>query len=243
VNQTSLQTYRGQSNAALPSKSGERELKFVFPFHRLPFVLQWLKHSCRPDSKFPYNLVSTVYYDTSDRQFLRQKLNSEYLKTKVRVRWYTEPGQEPQSVPAWLEIKQKIGAQRQKCRIELQYSGERLSSMSLENSIWRDLPRILPSHGIVLNEAIFPVFLLNYTRHRFVEPLSKVRVCVDCYLSVSKVNRNILPTIAPVQNHSAVIEVKGAVTGLPDTLHHLLNMGCVKTSFSKYLMCYQQLEF
>lgn len=231
----------GINNKGSHTQTGEHELKFVFPSHRVASVLQWLKHLCRPDPEFPCNSVSTIYYDTRDRRFLQEKLNSDYLKTKVRIRWYTEVGNDQQTNLAWLEIKQKTGAQRQKLRFQLPYSGEWLSAASLDNPILGDIPQTFLSHGIVLRPAISPVFLLSYERHRFFDPLSKARVCVDCHLSVPKVNQQILAAVVPVQSNIAVLEVKGEVSSLPTTLRHLINMGCTKTSFSKYVACYQQL--
>lgn len=117
--------------------------------------------------------------------------------------------------------------------------------MSLDNPILANIPQIFPSHGVILNAVIAPVFLLSYERHRFFDPLSGVRVYVDCHLSAPKVNQQMLPApaVVPVQSDIAVLEIKGTVNSLPGTLHHLLNMGCTKVSLSKYLMCYQQLLY
>ena len=42
------------------------------------------------DGAYSSNIVSSLYYDTRDRRGLYEKLNSDFLKLKVRLRWYTE---------------------------------------------------------------------------------------------------------------------------------------------------------
>ena len=225
-----------------PGQSQAHELKFLFPSHRLAVILQWLHHLCQPDPQFPRNRIATIYYDTLDRQFIGEKRNSEYQKTKVRVRWYNTVDQTDPSAGTWLEIKQKIGSQRHKLRFRLPYSQATLTPLPLEHPLVRvEIPQQLPINGIAVTTAILPMFLLQYERHRFIEPLQRVQVCVDGHLSVLKVNRQLFPARPPAPNPVAVLEIKGDVTGLSDLLHQLLNLGCVKTSFSKYEVCYQQL--
>jgi len=224
-----------------PCQPPEHELKFLFPSHRLAVVLQWLNHCCQPDPRFPNNRITTIYYDTLDRQFADEKRQSEYQKTKVRVRWYDSTDTAEASDDAWLEIKQKIGAQRQKRRIHLPYSRTTLSPLPLEHSIISDeIPQILFGDDIALG-SLRPMFLLQYERHRFFEWRERLRVCVDCHISLQKVNRRIFPIVPPKTGAITVLEIKGSATRLPDSLRQLLRFGGVKTSFSKYDAHYQQL--
>ena len=218
------------------------ELKFLFPPHRLAAILQWLRHACQPDPQFPRNRIATIYYDTLDRQFIGEKRDSEHQKTKVRARWYDSVNPSQASDGTWLEIKQKIGSQRHKLRVRLPYSPAMLSPLPLEHPIVRvEIPQQAAINGLAITTAILPMFLLQYERHRFLEPRHRLRVCVDCHLSVLKVNRQLFPAIPPAPDHVAVLEIKGGATCLPTSLRQLLNLGCVKTSFSKYGICYQQL--
>ena len=77
--------------AARPAPSeGERELKFTFPDARAHVVRRWLESTCRRDPEFPAAIVWTVYYDTPALVSLGEKINSDFLKRKMRVRWYTD---------------------------------------------------------------------------------------------------------------------------------------------------------
>lgn len=225
-----------------PFQTGEHEQKFIFSSLRVAAVLQWLHHVCRPDLRFPRYRIFSIYYDTPDRLFLREKLNSDYLKTKVRIRWYVENGNTEGTDNVWLEIKRKIGAERQKSRIQLPYPSAWFSSLSLKHPILTDeIPRILHTHGIRLTKTVHPFLELTYDRYRFLEPLSRQGVCVDCQIAVSKVNQRMLPMGWPVQIPSAILEIKGKTRNLPDMLQPLFWMGCRKAAVSKYLMCYQHL--
>ena len=45
---------------------------------------------CRRDPEFPAAVVWTIYYDTPAFASLGEKINSDYLKRKIRVRWYSD---------------------------------------------------------------------------------------------------------------------------------------------------------
>jgi hypothetical protein len=229
----------------------EHEIKFIFSNHRAHLIAQWLKQTCSPDQNFPYNIVSSIYYDTRDWQFLANKINSDYYKTKVRIRWYREPAENGENGVAFIELKNKIGAGRQKMRLEAPYSSEWFSKASLDDPKFLDIPIFLKSQGALLEYPVYPVFLVRYERYRFIDLYSGTRVCVDYNISTPKVNKHFLSTLPSLghvsqnplvsQLRTAVIEVKGVVDHLPTTLGHLVSMGCKKSSFSKYLACYQHI--
>lgn len=75
---------------ALLPEQFSHELKYVFPNRRAVSILNWLKARCRSDSDYPAAVVSSIYYDTVDWRSLAEKNNSDYLKTKIRLRWYQD---------------------------------------------------------------------------------------------------------------------------------------------------------
>ena len=66
----------------------ERELKYLLPAGRAFLARKIVSALCQPDPVYPAATVFTIYYDTPDLTLLSEKLNSDYLKTKVRLRWY-----------------------------------------------------------------------------------------------------------------------------------------------------------
>ena len=90
------------------------ELKFVGERASSQPVRCWLQKVCKPDPSFAEGVVFTIYYDTPMLECLDEKRNSDYLKTKIRLRWYNVTG--TQSDNAFLEVKRRYGARREKIR-------------------------------------------------------------------------------------------------------------------------------
>ena len=228
------------NSAAVQSR--EQEIKFLLPPHRVPAVIHWLRQTCQADAVFPANRVFTIYYDSPDRQFLQEKVNSDYLKTKVRIRWYTALDTSDNSASSWLEVKQKTGAVRQKHRICLPYSGQWFREIPLHDVALRTLPEhfLLPQ-GIAC-QAMLPVYALRYDRYRFYDRITRARMCVDSQLAVFKINRQLFQAVPPLSIQDAVLELKGSGNVIPPSLRHLISMGwCMKTSYSKYLAAYHHI--
>lgn len=219
----------------------EHEIKFVLNNSSAHFVLRWLQTRCLPDHDFPSGIVSSIYYDTWDWRFLYEKINSDYLKTKVRVRWYADIDTEVPNDESFLEAKYKIGSRREKVRIKTCFSGAWLSRVNLDNNKLLTIPHLLRPRGLLISEHLYPVFQISYKRWRFVEPLSGARLCIDCDIWAPRVNWQMLPRINAFRLRNAVFELKGRITELPDVLHQLTALGCKKQSFSKYLVCYEKI--
>lgn len=221
----------------------EHETKYVFPNHQIAPMLRFITHACRRDPEFPRNIIASIYYDTHGWKFLREKVDSDYLKTKVRVRWYRNPDTLEPEEHAFIEVKSKIGVPRAKFRLKSPFSGEWLSRVPLEDPRLLEIPRLLRSHGALPEHApIFPAFIVQYERCRFIEPQSGVRVCIDWNIHAPKVNPTMLCAAPSSYAPMSVLEVKGRCEGLPGTLAQLFAFGMKKSSFSKYLACYHALQ-
>lgn len=224
--------------AARPASSeAERELKFTLANARAHVARRWLERTCRRDPEFPTAIVWTVYYDTPDLVSLGEKINSDFLKRKIRVRWYgNESG--PVTGPAFVEAKCRVGTQRSKVRERLPFPAEQVADWDLQDPRFRALPALLREHGIVAHGSWLPLLLLRYRRDRFVEPLSRSRVSLDSDIAAAAVNPRVLSGCDLSPLNVAVLEVKGAGDRLPIALQSLLQLGMHKRSFSKYLAVY-----
>jgi hypothetical protein len=229
-------------NYITPHNPGNHETKFVFNNTNSHLIVEWLSCSCQPDPEFPAGIVSSIYYDTRDWQFLREKINSDYLKTKVRVRWYSDINKNEPSEYSYIEVKQKVGAIRKKIRIKTDIPGRWLSQVDLHNEKLLQIPSYLRMKGVNIPMHIHPVFQISYKRWRFVELMTGTRLCVDCDISTPRVNELLVPNPSPFYLRQGVFELKGSIKVLPDVLHQLTDMGCRKESFSKYSNCYNLLK-
>ena len=108
-----------------------------------------------------------------------EKINSDYIKTKVRLRWYADIDNTHQGLLSFIEAKQKIGNKRKKIRLQTRHPGEWLASIELENTQLLSVPLLLLSEGVELKYPLFPVYHIRYKRYRFVEKSSNWNSTVE----------------------------------------------------------------
>lgn len=103
------------------------ELKYLVPEAKVPSIREELNHHMEPD---PYAGprgygVWSVYYDTNNLRFYREKIEGLKFRRKLRIRRYGEVGgaDEPISADAMVsvEIKQRVNRVTQKRRVMLPY--------------------------------------------------------------------------------------------------------------------------
>lgn len=217
------------------------ETKFVINNSATHIIIRWLQLRCQNDPEYPAGIISSIYYDTKEFRYLFEKINSDFLKTKVRVRWYSDIDSGEPEDRSYLEVKYKVGSKRKKIRTKTNISGRWLSQVNLNNNKLLFPSHLLKSMNVLWPEQLYPVFLICYKRRRFVEPVTGARICFDYDISSPKVNCQMLEKFNPFRLQNAVFELKGRINELPDVLHQLTALGCRKQSFSKYLMCYKKI--
>ncbi len=227
--------------AAQPAPdAGERELKFTLPAGRVHLARRRLDIVCRRDPEFPAAVVWTIYYDSPALASLGEKINSDYLKRKIRVRWYSDLDGRV-SGPAFVEAKLRLGTRRSKVRARLPYPADEIARWDLQDPRLPGFPMLLRDAGILHQQAWQPMLLLRYRRDRFIEPLTDSRVSLDADISASAAN----PRFFSVSDFSplatAVLEVKGGSDHLPPSLRPLLALGLHKRSFSKFLVVHARM--
>jgi hypothetical protein len=216
---------------------GERELKFTMPAARVHLARLRLETLCRRDPEFPAAIVWTIYFDTPALVSLGEKINSDYLKRKIRVRWYSDLDGRV-SGPAFVEAKLRVGTRRSKVRARLPVPAEEIARWDLQDPRFLGFPLLLREGGVLGQDSWQPMMLIRYRRDRFVEPLTRSRVSLDADISAVVVNPRFVSAVDPSPLATAVLEVKGHGDDLPVALRPLLSLGMHKRSFSKFLMVY-----
>ena len=212
------------------------EIKFTIDGRETTAVRRWLHAVCTKDPIFPSGIVNSIYYDTPALDQLREKVNSDYLKTKIRLRWY-ETGVASHS-RSFLEAKFRVGPRRHKVRLATDFSGSWLALIPLSNQVLRRIPLKLWSMGVTVPSLLQPVLRIRYSRDRFVDHISGARISLDTDITIPSVNHELMTSPNPMALHTAVVEVKGLAKDLPPILKHLIVLGGRKTAFSKYRACY-----
>ena len=220
------------------------EQKYVFPRFHTDAIFSWVERVCLSDFNFPMSLVSSLYYDTPGFSFYREKSNSFYLKTKVRLRWYGQLQSRPKNSPVncLLEVKKKVGRLRQKKRIPLKIIASKLINCQFSDEEIATLPLQVADSIPVPAVVLIPLLIVRYNRYRFVDPQSSSRISIDVDISCPQVNPLYFPTgrsLNPLD--VGVLEVKGKQMELPDALLPI-SQYLRKDSFSKYASCCEHLS-
>ena len=218
------------------------EQKYNFVGQQKTMILDWLEHCYTWDPVFEFGTISTLYYDTPTMSLYNEKRNSDYLKSKVRLRWYENLLESNRSseVKCYLEVKQKIGSVRQKLRSE-----HVIASGKLINGLFSDEEILnLPSKAYELNYfprgLLVPMILIQYNRYRFIDTHTNSRIALDTDIHSECVNVEYFPVSPPVHLDMGVLEIKGKQRNLLNTL---IPMSCylTKAAFSKYAQCLEHL--
>ena len=220
---------------------GEFELKYTFPNYLAPVIDSWLKTKFERDSKYPESIVQSIYLETRDANSYQEKINSDFFKTKYRVRWYetkelyNKPP--PDDFPLFLEKKVKVGAKRLKKRWNVQSNLEKLKLTNLTSHFHRTLHEILSENESGSIPHLYPFIQISYTRKRFIDSFSGARLSLDTDIRVEKTNSFILPPPTRIPLESGVFEVKSGLNESSPSLGYLVQRFVRKSTFSKYERC------
>lgn len=222
----------------------ENELKFTFPNRTKASVLAQLKKRCAVDSRFPEGRVNSIYFDTREWDFAMDKASSDYLKCKVRVRWYEIENGQNSAQSIFLEIKQKVGKKRLKDREPIPIGSENISN-SINSVLFRKQLRdfIAKSNPVLLGKELKPALKISYTRNRFIDEQSGARISLDSDIVATTVSIDSLtPEYRKIELAEAVLEVKGELSFLPPTLRTLVVSGFKLAAYSKYYEAFLKLS-
>ncbi|MCH7826256.1 MAG: polyphosphate polymerase domain-containing protein [Acidobacteria bacterium] len=228
--------------AALPRQHAppEHELKFVVAAIRAEPLLEWLRARCVPDPIYPDGLVTSIYFDNRSMVLLRAKINSDFIKRKVRVRWYADPATGIAQDPAFVEIKERVGARRFKIRVPLEVTAAEIAGNASISAL-RGLLTPLRQAGHWVAADLQPFLRIAFRRRRFTDPTNGARISIDSSIRGTTANPALLATCRPALLTHAVIEVKGESRELSRWMVPLRHLGCRRESFSKYERCFRKL--
>lgn len=224
---------------AEPVEALDHEVKYVFPGAAFAVARAILLGACRREEPHAASHVETIYFDSQQLDSLAEKLGSDYLKTKVRLRWYDS------SPAVWLEVKRRVGSRREKLRLPLAamaVDGRELALRSLDSPALARIPALLADAGEAVPAGLRPALHLTYRRERFVEPASGLRISLDSDIATRRIAdwAAAAPGIRRIPGNRrspVLVELKGESRDLPPALAALAALGGRRESFSKYSFC------
>ena len=191
-----------------------------------------LKPLCVPDKNGVngnYEILS-LYFDTPDLQFYRDKVEGVFTREKIRLRFYRNNLRSEWHDPT-LELKKKSGVFTSKQRKIMQ--DFEITNLPASNSLIREFNQ--------KKRILKPAALVFYRRQAyFVKGMEGLRVTFDSSFAALPASRfqfaqdfNFLET-AQFQRLPQVFEIK-SYTGVPESILQLPErVKAFQTSFSKY---------
>ncbi len=240
-------TFSSKVFSLLPSLEPEvvNERKFYGGIRLLPLAKSVLDAQCIPDGEFPYGTINSIYYDTPRMDSYYEKANGDNLKTKIRVRWYSESAGRPDGMtPVFVEAKMRIGSARRKFRLKTEAPSQWLAQCGLADPSFEEfMAQIYERAGMPEALARTPTVCISYSRLRYVCPLSGSRVALDWNISAPRFNSRIFPAArSSVNADSIVCEFKNQGGAAPPWAKTLTDAGFKFGSFSKYGECIGKLQ-
>lgn len=218
------------------------ELKYVFDGNTSSTIIDWADHCLVADPRYPQSTISSIYFDSHSMSSYHEKRNSEFLKSKMRLRWYDSGAVESGVTrrECFLELKCKTGPQSSKSRVAVSVANDLLVNPFV-NEV--SLRRLLAAAAADLNGNSLlasPVILIEYDRRRYVDPGSGCRVAVDA--SIRACGNSSAPWVNTERGslNVGVIEIKGDQRVLPRSLQ-TISSHLFRESFSKYGRCCEML--
>jgi hypothetical protein len=219
------------------------EWKFLAPGAAAAGVRALLQHHCRPDPEYACGVISSLYFDTPRLAHYREKAHGDYLKSKVRLRWYDAPRPAPgRSLPVFLELKAKVGSRRRKWRHALTLDGAMVADPTRHAAEFRRLIQDAAQEWEASSEPdLMPALIVAYARQRYVCPASAARVCLDTDIRTTWFAAECLPGLPQGALDAAVLEIKHAQLESVPWLEAMYRFGLRQRSVSKYGLCIQQI--
>ncbi len=210
------------------------ERKFAAPVELLDPALALLMHHCLPDPSHPVGTIESIYFDDEFMSAYWEKADGDMFKRKVRLRWYPDGAlPAPGPIAAFLEIKERFGAARDKRHLRFMADGTLLGGAPLHSATLTRLLYDRPA-ACSLPAGLTPTISIRYHRHRFVCPVTGARICIDSEIHSDRVNTMRFPVGGRLDADFLVCEIKSAGREPPTWSADLFRLGFRARSISKY---------
>lgn len=223
-----------------PQTRGARvcERKYVAPAAALAGAQAVLGLHCAPDPAHPCGIVESIYFDDGWFSSYWEKIDGDVYKRKVRLRWYAPldgPPVRTGEIPAFLDVKDRIGAAREKRHVPLRADAALLNAAPLRTAeLQALLERTAQAAGLPIATTLVPTLGIRYRRQRYTCPATGARISLDCEIRSPRANPELFPGRAPLESGRIVCEVKAGAVRAGPWAEGLLRLGFRLQSFSKY---------
>jgi len=215
------------------------EIKYLLNKKQVEFLVEKLRDYMEVD-KYGMTSIASLYYDTPNHRLIRESLDGNNFKEKIRLRSYglNNPGK-----PVYLELKRKADGIVYKRRVEtsvddvkkfINYENDNLSDGQIAKEI-----RYFRNYY----ESLIPSCLIIYDRVAYFQRNGDLRLTIDFNPRYRLDNLNLstsMDGIPLLNDGDAILEIK-VQESIPLWLTSILDEGRIyKGSFSKYGEAYKR---
>ena len=215
------------------------EIKYLLNKEQVEFLVEKLRDYMEVD-KYGMTSIASLYYDTPNHRLIRESLDGNNFKEKIRLRSYglNNPGK-----PVYLELKRKADGIVYKRRVEtsvddvkkfINYENDNLSDGQIAKEI-----RYFRNYY----ESLIPSCLIIYDRVAYFQRNGDLRLTIDFNPRYRLDNLNLstsMDGIPLLNDGDAILEIK-VQESIPLWLTSILDEGRIyKGSFSKYGEAYKR---
>ncbi|MBL6965741.1 MAG: polyphosphate polymerase domain-containing protein [Anaerolineales bacterium] len=209
------------------------ELKMVADALYLGEVRSWVfTHANAFQIAYPPRQVNNIYFDTIDRDLMKDHVNGAANREKFRFRWY---GQSWLANGGQIEIKKKRGMLGYKSNQPI------AASINIASLGWSQITTILKQESnaefAFLVENLVPVLINHYQREYYISMDGRIRVTLDYQLRAFEQAFGLRPNLnfPQLQLDNVIIEMKAAEADHARIANSLAQFPLRCTQNSKYL--------
>jgi hypothetical protein len=184
-------------------------------------------------------MINNIYFDTPGFDYFYDNVNGEFIRKKIRIRWYDETFAHQKKLT--LEYKLKNGLLGDKISYKLVdiYTGEGFSFAQMRNEIKTCQLPIQATNELLTN---YPTLLNRYVREYFISDDGKCRITLDRDLSFFRIHsgKNFFKTSYHLSG-DLIMEMKYAPDDDPIAYTISQNFPFRITKSSKYVIGVQNL--
>ncbi|MBT3391103.1 MAG: polyphosphate polymerase domain-containing protein [Chloroflexi bacterium] len=209
------------------------EIKMVADALYLGEVRSWVfTHPNAFQIAYPPRQVNNIYFDTRDRDLMKDHINGAANREKFRFRWYGE---------SWLANGGQIEIKKKRGMLGYKTTQKIIAPMDIARLNWGEIAAALKqecTHEFTfLVENLIPVLINHYQREYYISMDGRIRVTLDYQMRAFEQAFGLSPNLKfpQLQLDNVIIEMKAAEADHARIANSLAQFPLRCTQNSKYL--------
>jgi len=144
-----------------------------------------LNHTASFRTVFYPRMINNIYFDTPGFDSFYDNVNGEYIRKKIRIRWYDETFAYQKKLTLEFKLKNGLLGDKISYRLADIYTGEGFEFSQMRNEIRNNHLPIPVENELHTN---YPTLMNRYVREYFISDDNKIRITLDKNLSFFRIH-------------------------------------------------------